>query len=294
MIQQSTRWARLLPVCFAAALLASCGRQEPASEDLYRSVDELYETVADSAARFDVIVGIDHSRLAAEQGEIMPPARVVIFSEPDVNTEILRREPMAGLDLPFRVLAYAEGDSPAVIFTPADYLQRRYGLGEMAALRRYQASVRNVTRALPEDVIVKFDTSSVTKGQGIVKLESAYDFDQTIERLKGAIMAEGDTIWFGEIDYQAEAEERGFDLPRLTLLLFGAPGPGASAMAEYPRMGLDAFCQKLLVLQKRDGGTEVLFNDMTAFAELHYGDSGLPHRVISRRMRSTLGGAIEK
>jgi len=294
MIRQSTHWTRLLAVFLAAALLASCNRQEQADESLYRAVDDLYESLAGNAKRFEVIATIDHSRLAAEAGEIMPPARVVIFSDPDVNTTILRAAPMAGLDLPFRVLAYAEGQSPAVIFTPAEYLQRRHGLGEMSVLHRYQASVRNVTRTVPNDVIIEFDTSTVTKGQGIVTLDSVYDFDQTIERLKNAIMAEGDTLWFGEIDYQKEAEERGVDLPRLTLLLFGAPGPGAKAMAEYPRLGLDAFCQKLLVFQKRDGRTGVAFNDMMTFAELHYGNFSLPHRIISRRVRSTLGGAIEK
>ena len=294
MIRQSDHWARLLPALLAAVLLASCNPQEPADEGLYRAVDELYEALAANADRFEVIATIDHSRLAAEEGEIMPPARVIIFSDPDVNTAILRKEPMAGLDLPFRVLAYAEGDAPAVIFTPADYLRRRHGLGDMPALQRYQATVRNVARAVPDDAIVEFDTSSVAKGQGIVALDSVYDFDQTIERLKDAIMGGGDTLWFGEIDYQKEAEDLGVDLPRLTLLLFGAPGPGARAMAGYPRMGLDAFCQKVLVFQKRDGRTWVLFNDMMAFAEMHYGDFSLPHRLISRRMRDTLGGAIEE
>jgi uncharacterized protein (DUF302 family) len=292
MIRQSIRWARLFPIVIAAVLLASCNRQEPADEGLYRAVDELYEALSAKIKRFEVVAAIDHSRLAAEAGEIMPPARVIIFSDPDVNTAILRKNPMAGLDLPFRVLAYAEGDSGAVIYTPASFLERRYDLGDMAALRRYQASVRNVLRAVPDDVIVEFGMSPVTKGRGIVSLDSLYDFDETVQRLKDTVMAEGDTIWFGEIDYQNEAEELGFDLPRLTLLLFGAPGPGAKAMAEHPRMGLDAFCQKLLVYQKRDGRTGVLFNDMAALAELHYGDSSLPHQLISQRMRSTLGDAV--
>ena len=285
---------RKLPLVLVAVLLVSCNQQERADESLYRAVDELYEALAANADRFEVIATIDHSRLAAQEDEIMPPARVVIFSDADVNTAILQKEPTAGLDLPFRVLAYAEGDSPAVIFTPADYLQRRYGLGNMAALRRYQASVRNVARAVPDEVIVKFDTSSMAEGQGIIALDSVHDFDQTIARLKASIMAEGDTIWFGEIDYQEEAEALGVDLPRLTLLLFGAPGPGARAMARNPRMGLDAFCQKVLVYEQRDRRVRVLFNDTVALAELHYGDSSLPHQVISRRMQSTLSGAVEE
>lgn len=294
MIRQSTHWARLSLIFLTAVLLASCNRQEPADESLYTAVDELYEALAANIKRYEVVAAIDHSRLGMEEGEIMPPARVIIFSDPDVNTAILQKNPMAGLDLPFRVLAYAEGDSGAVIYTPADFLERRYNLGDMAALRRYQASVRNVVRAVPDEVIVEFNTSSVTEGKGIVALDSVYDFDQTVERLKEAIMGEGDTIWFGEIDYQKEAEELGFDLRPMTLLLFGAPGPGAKAMAEHPRMGLDAFCQKLLVYQKRGGQIGVLFNDMTALAEFHYGNSSLPHQLISQWMRSTLGDAVEE
>jgi len=294
MNRQSNHWTRLLAVFLAAILLASCNRQEPADESLYSAVDELYEALAANIKRYEVVATIDHSRLAAEEGEIMPPARVIIFSDPDVNTAILQKNPMAGLDLPFRVLAYAKGDSGAVIYTPADFLERRYNLGDMAALRRYQASVRNVARAVPDEVIVKFDTSPVNEGQGIVALDSVYDFDETVERLKDAIMGDGDTVWFGEIDYQKQAEELGVDLRPMKLLLFGAPGPGAKAMAEHPRMGLDAFCQKLLVYQKRGGGIGVLFNDMTALAEFHYGNSSLPHQHIAQRMRSTLGDAVEK
>ena len=82
-------------------------------------------------------------------------------------------------------------------------------------------------------------------------------------------MAEGDTLWFGELDYRAEAQAFDIELPRLTLLLFGAPGPGGKAMADFPRMGLDAFCQKVLVHEADDGQVKVYYNSMVGFAELH-------------------------
>ena len=55
-----------------------------------------------------------------------------------------------------------------------------------------------------------------------------------------------------------------------------------------------SFCQKVLVYQAPGGQAEVLFNDMSALSELHYGGSALPHKVITRRMRDTLVGAVEK
>lgn len=285
---------RVLILVILVALLVSCGRQDPANEDLYSAVDELYDFVITQTGRFHVIAEIDHSRLAAAEGEVMPPARVLIFSDSSLNTSILSREPLAGLDLPFRVLTYAEEGSPAVMYTTADFLQRRYGLENGSYLQRYDELLIETVRSVPVDAIFDFDTTSVSKGEGIVTLDSRYAFEQTIEQLKGAIMKEGDTVWFGEIDYQQEATRHGVDLPPLTLLLWGAPAPGAKAMREHPRMGLDAFCQKTLVYQIPGEGVQVSYNEMTAFAEMHYGDSALPHRVITRRMLKTLGGAVSE
>ena len=294
MMRKSVKLSGRLATLFVGVMLSSCAGREPVGEALYGAVDELYDSVVAAAGPFKVIAEIDHSRLAAEQGETMPPARVVIFSDPAINTSILQQDPRAGLDLPFRVLAFADGDAPAVVFTSADYLKRRHGLADSPALQRYEESVLSVVNAVAGDAVAAVDVSSLGKGQGIVTLSSVHGFDETVERLRGAITAEDDTIWFGEVDYREEAAALGVDLPDLTLLLFGAPGPGAKAMAEYPRMGLDAFCQKVLVYQTPGGQVEVLFNDMPAMAELHYGDSAIPHKVIARRMKDTLGGAVEE
>ena len=291
-MRRSTKSTRYLVPFILLALLGSCGGQDPAGDDLYRAVDDLYDSVLTRAGTYQIIAEIDHSRLAAAEGEVMPPARVLIFSDSAVNTSILQREPLAGLDLPFRVLAYAEEGSPTITYATADFLQRRHTMENGPHLQRYDEMLLQTVSVVPGDVTFEFDTTLVGEGEGIVALDSEYGFDQTIERLKSAILAEGDAVWFGEIDYQQEAVTHGVDLPRLTLLLWGAPGPGGKAMRDYPRMGLDAFCQKTLVYQPPGKGVQVLFNEMTAFAEMHYGESALPHKIISRRMLKLLGGAV--
>ena len=292
-MQRIIKHSRISVLLILGITLGSCVKHDLASEELYQGVDEIYETVLDRAGRFQIIAEIDHSRLAAAEGEVMPPARVVIFSDPAVNTPILLQEPQAGLDLPFRVLAYSEEGSPAVIFTNADFLSYRHGLPDDSALETYQKSIQDTVSSVPDEVLGDFDASSVGKGEGIVVLNSAYDFDQTITQLKDAILAEDDTVWFGEIDYQKDAAIQGVDLPRLTLLLWGAPAPGAKAMREFPRMGLDAFCQKTLIYQPPGEQVKVLYNEMPTFAKIHYGDSALPHRVITIRMSKMLGDAVD-
>ena len=65
-------------------------------------------------------------------------------------------------------------------------------------------------------------------------------------------------------------------------------------MAEFPKLGLDAFCQKLLVYEDPQGGVKVAFNDIVAFAELHYGKSNPPQNVINGRLKKTFTEAIRK
>ena len=107
-------------------------------------------------------------------------------------------------------------------------------------------------------------------------------------------MSQGDTVWFGDVDYQADARSEGVDIPGSRLLLFGGPAPGAMAMTGFPRLGLDAFCQKVLLLEGDDGRVRLYFNDIVALAELHYGSSNQPQAVINQRMRATLEGAVTK
>jgi uncharacterized protein (DUF302 family) len=65
-------------------------------------------------------------------------------------------------------------------------------------------------------------------------------------------------------------------------------------MAEYPSIGLDAFCQKLLVYADEDDKTIVLYNDIAALAELHYGQSAKPHAMLNKRLTETFTKAISE
>ena len=111
--------------------------------------------------------------------------------------------------------------------------------------------------------------------------------------MKEAVLAQSDTQWFAEVDFRADAAALGIDIPAVTLLLFGGPAPGGQAMAEFPRLGLDAFCQKLLVYQDGPSAVRVAFNDIAAFAELHYGTTIPIHHALNGRLTETFTAAVQ-
>jgi len=242
------------------------------------------------AEQIQPLFDIDHSRLAEKSAEVLDASRVAFYTSPKLNSQVLQSRIRAGLDLPYRVHAYYHNGALNIRYTDVQYLKIRHGIEDSAMLAEVDAEINKLVANLPNAMPVSQE--GLQKDYGIVELVSEYAFAETIDRLKAAILAEGDTVWFQDIDYQQQALDFDIELPGAMLLVFGAPAPGAKAMRDYPSIGLDAFGQKVLVYEQ-DGKVNVIYNDIPAFAELHYADSAIVHKIIKFRLNSTLSSAIE-
>lgn len=287
-----------LILLLAGFLVFALRKDEPVSATRFVEPDKFFAALdanVRSQPEFEVIVDIDHARLAAEAGSPMPPAHVLIWSEPELEAAILKHNPLAGIDLPLRALAFEDQETgkAAVVANSYDYLVARYSLPEDATIRtRYENALTNAVKGIPEDAIANFTKNTMTDS-GMLTLNSPYDFAATEKRMMDAINAQGDTVNFGVVDFAARSKKAGVDLDPLRLILFGAPGPGGKAMASAPTLGLDAFCQKMLIWQDESGNVHVSFNDLLALAERQGVSGGLPLRVINRRLKETFSTALE-
>lgn len=260
--------------------------------------DQVLSQVNDNAKKnkLHYLFSIDHSRLAADSDELLDASKVAIYSNPLVNSQLLKENIRVGLDLPYRIQAFHYKNELKVVYTDSNFLKKRHNVIDSPALSSFDRDLNYLSSGMGNASAVSSD--SMPENYGIVELTSSLDFESTINALKEAIMAEGDTVWFYTLDYQKEALKYAVTLPKVKLLVFGAPAPGAKAMREFPSIGLDAFGQKVLVyteVDERDGTTKtkVIYNDIPAIAELHYNDSSLAHKVIKFRLKNTLSSAIE-
>lgn len=278
--------------------LVACAKPEPPADERYADSDRLFERLLSNLSASETlerIVEIDHSRLGAEAGSSMSPARVVIFSDTELESRLVQLNPLVAVDLPLRVLAYESvPDARAkVIYNTFKYLQSRYELGDQPELAElYQSALVEALDGIPAEELASF-ASNTMQPDGIITLDSPFDPATTVERLRAAITAQDDTVWFGEVDFQARARAIGIDVADTMLLLFGGPAPGAKAMSQAPTLGLDAFCQKVLVWKDSDGKTKVSYNDLLALADRQNVDKSLALRVISRRLASTFDAALD-
>jgi len=256
-------------------------------------VDNAVMQLNNQIAEYDKIATLDHHRMAADEGVYTPPSVVTIFSNPKIEVPIVQANQLIGLDLPFKVLCYAEPDTTEakVAFTSAEFIQKRHNI-DSEALRDYERAMNQIIEALPKKMISNTDVSNVDENFGIVQFKSDFDFSTTVQNLRDIVMAQSDTKWFADVDYQKQASTQNIEVRPTILLLFGGPAPGGKAMVSSPKIGLDAFCQKLLVYENEAGEVWIAYNDIVAFAELYYQSSTKPQQMINQRLKMTFTKAV--
>jgi uncharacterized protein (DUF302 family) len=101
-------------------------------------------SVADTVARLSSLVEargmklfavVDHSGEAERNGLELRDTKLVIFGSPQAGTPVMAAAPLAALDLPLKVLVWADGSQTKVSYTAPAALAARYRLSHELAAR---------------------------------------------------------------------------------------------------------------------------------------------------------------
>src|ERR1700737_4522999 len=95
-----------------------------------RSVTETVSRLSGvvAAKGLKVFTVIDHSGEAKAVGLELRETQVVIFGSPKAGTPVMVAAPLAALDLPLKVLVWADGPQTTLSYTAPGALATRYGL----------------------------------------------------------------------------------------------------------------------------------------------------------------------
>jgi uncharacterized protein (DUF302 family) len=96
-----------------------------------RSVSETVARLVEmvKARGMKVFAVIDQTAEARGAGLELRPTTLVIFGNPIAGTRVMEAAPLAALDLPLKVLVWADGQQTMVAYLAPDALGRRYHLG---------------------------------------------------------------------------------------------------------------------------------------------------------------------
>jgi len=113
-----------------------------------RSVADTVSRLMDltAAKGMKVFAVIDHSGEAEERGLELRDTRVVLFGSPEAGTPVMVAAPLVALDLPLKVLVWAEGGQTKVSYTAPSALASRYHLSDDLAGKL--AGIESLTDAL--------------------------------------------------------------------------------------------------------------------------------------------------
>jgi uncharacterized protein (DUF302 family) len=110
-------------------------------------------------------------------------------------------------------------------------------------------------------------SASEGRGDGIVRVRSAFGVAETVDRLKADIAAKG-IMFFFAIDQSRLAADAGIALRPSTLLVFGNPPLGTQFITANPNAGLD-WPVRLLVTEDTDGTVWTVYTDFHWIARRH-------------------------
>jgi uncharacterized protein (DUF302 family) len=113
------------------------------------TVERLTEILSSKGIK--VFAVIDQSEEARGAGLELRETTLVIFGNPAAGTPVMDAVPLAALDLPLKLLIWADGDHANVSYYPAAALAARYGLSaELAAKLAAIDTIAEVLVAPPQ------------------------------------------------------------------------------------------------------------------------------------------------
>jgi uncharacterized protein (DUF302 family) len=100
-----------------------------------RSTSSYQETVARLVGAIEgrgltVFARIDHAAAAREAGLELADEEVVLFGNPRAGTPLMQSDPRVGIELPLRILVWADADGVLLGYRDPHELSEAYELGE--------------------------------------------------------------------------------------------------------------------------------------------------------------------
>ncbi len=135
----------------ALTLALPAAAQEMVSKISPHSVSDTLDRLqtAVEAAGATVFARVDHAKGAASVDMELRPTELMIFGNPKLGTPVMQADQLAGLDLPLRVLAYADADDVVhLVYAHPMSLSDRYNVNvDNAPLDQIEGALDKLTDA---------------------------------------------------------------------------------------------------------------------------------------------------
>ncbi|MDT0645445.1 DUF302 domain-containing protein [Zunongwangia sp. F260] len=256
-------------VLFSSDVVSVTGTRYSASNNEYDPTYSGFINAVNQNADSDIIAEVDHAANAIATGRVLNSTNTVFFTVPTYEAQILAENPLAGLDLPGKMMFYQNENSEVfAVYNSVPYVNSRYGLEASENLDEYATLLKNLANAATTGEVKFSADAMVGLEEGIITAESTRSFEETYNALRSAISSDENLDIVAQVDHQETAAAENVEIPTSTLILFSYPELEAQLMQESQTVALD-LPQKILVWQDEEEVVHVSYNDTDYLIQRH-------------------------
>lgn len=260
-------------VVFTVDILNVQGTRYSASKNSFDLTYSNFIEALNASGAIRIIAEIDQAANARTVGRVLNPTKIVFFGNPALETPLMNKNQLAGLNLPQPVLFFENNDALVyVMYNSVAYLNSRYILQEVSTLEQISMLLETLTKTATNSEIKRAGNLVVLDGEGIITRESNQDFEQTYSSLEHAISTNENLQIFAQTDHQANAGSLEMQLRPTKVIIFGDPNQETPLMQNSQTTALD-LPQKMLVWEDEDGRVKISYND-PQYLKLRHGING--------------------
>lgn len=223
-------------------------------------------------ADYQIIKEVDFKQYAESHGRRSRDAKMILFSNPGLETPLISENPEIGLEFPTGLLTYEDrGKYVLVAYNNTEYLSRMYNLNNMGAVQNMESSLSNLVSVATDNMTLK-NTTAIA-GKNSLRHSSSNSFNETFNRLRNAIADSPDMNLIAEVDHQANAMAIGSNIRQNKVLVFTSGEMEADLIDRYQISSIDLPI-RISVWVDEDGITQISYQDLETIIYRHKINSG--------------------
>ena len=167
-------------VIFSADVLNVRGTRFSESNNSFDATYSNFIEALNADQAISISAEIDYAANARAVGRVLNPTKIIFFGNPNLDTPLLQKNQLAGLDLPQKVLLFENGDALVfAMYNSIAYLDSRFQLQDSATLGQISVVLETLTTTATNSDVKRAGNLIAEVGEGIISVESKQDFGQT-------------------------------------------------------------------------------------------------------------------
>lgn len=236
-----------------------------------QGMEETYQAFLDQLRQkeaISIIAEVDYQHQAGLIDREIDPMKIVFFANPEVGTQLLQINQLAGLDLPLRMLFFEHNDEAYVMYNSPEFLEARYGLEGISALQEISGSLQSMAGNVTNAELQQAEELDITAGEGIITVESEQPFTETSLTIRRALVENPDWTLVAEVNHQENAEDAGMELRPTRLFIASNSFLEMGFLEDHPTAGMD-LPLGILVWEDENEKVKISYNRTSYLQERH-------------------------